>query len=531
MSHKNAILAVQIITFRRMKRLFAIVIMAFPLLFACTPEEKNNGDSQNNYDDLVVTGDALEITEYSVKLTGFANLPLDLGNAEVGIMYDKQQSFEGAKKLLAAGLDGNNKFTVTVTGLEPSTTYYYKSYVQNGMAVKYGAVKSFTTSFFPVESVSLDKTEYTFNTIGNTLTLTATVLPADATDKSVSWTSDKEAIATVDAYGRVNAKGNGTATITVTTKDQGKSATCVITVSQWVTSISLDKTSITLNEGQEQTLTPTVNPSNAADKSLNWTSNNTSVATVNAEGKVTAVSKGTATIKAEAKDGSGVFASCSVRVKEPYTAVAGEAVDLGLSVKWSSTNLGATSPTGYGDYFSWGEVEPYYSSQDPLTWKEGKTGYNWASYKWCNGAYNKFTKYCPADRASYWDGNGSPDGKTVLDPEDDAAHVNLGGKWRMPTDAEFTELREKCKWTWTTQNGVNGRLVTGKNGNSIFLPTAGYRVGTDFYNAGSYGYYLSSSLNTNNPNDAWFVYFYSDNVDWNYSYYRYFGRSVRPVTE
>ena len=152
---------------------------------------------------------------------------------------------------MATGLDGNNKFTVTATGLEPSTTYYYKAYVQNGIAVKYGAVKSFTTSFFPVESVSLDKTEYTFNTIGNTLILKATVLPADATDKSVEWSSDKEDVATVTTSGEVSAKGNGTATITVKTKDQGKTASCEVTVAQWVTSISLDKSSLSQEIGDE----------------------------------------------------------------------------------------------------------------------------------------------------------------------------------------------------------------------------------------------------------------------------------------
>lgn len=141
-----------------MKRLFAIVIMAFPLLFACTPENNNNGGgSQNNPEELTITGEAIDVTDYSATLTGYANLPFELGDAEVGIMYDKVKSFEAAKKVVATGLDGNNKFTVTATGLEPITTYYFKSYVQNGMAVKYGAVKSFTTkeSTIPAGAVDL----------------------------------------------------------------------------------------------------------------------------------------------------------------------------------------------------------------------------------------------------------------------------------------------------------------------------------------------------------------------------------------
>lgn len=412
----------------------------------------------------------------------------------------------------------DNAISAPLTGLSHKTQYWYKAYIKLDSQTFYGEVKTFTTDVVPVESVSLDKTEYTFNTIGNTLTLKATVLPADATDKSVEWSSDKEDVAAVDANGRVTAKGNGKATITVTTKDQGKSATCVITVAQWVTGISLGKTSITLNKGQEQTLIHTVNPSNAADKSLNWTSSNTSVATVNAEGKVTAISKGAATIKAEAKDGSGVFASCAVRVKEPYTAVAGEAVDLGLSVKWSSTNLGATSPTGYGDYFSWGETSP-------------KNNYSWETYELCNGSPSSLTKY--NNSSSY----GAVDNKSEFKDygyENDAARQALGGKWRIPTDAEWTELRAKCTWTWKTNyngSGINGRLVTATNGKSIFLPAAGFRDDNNLYFVGSDGDYWSSSLYTDNPHYAWLVYFNSDYVNWNYYYYRYYGRSVRPVSE
>ena len=204
-------------------------------------------------------------------------------------------------------------------------------------------------------------------------------------------------------------------------------------------------------------------------------------------------------------------------------------VDLGLpsGLKWATCNVGANAPEEYGDYFAWGETEPYYSSQTPLTWKTGKTGYDWASYKWCNGSSNTQTKYCTS--SSY----GTVDNKAVLDPEDDAARANWGGSWRMPTDEEWTELRTECTWTGTTQNGVYGSvfgsLVTGPNGNSIFLPAAGYRLDTYLYNTGSYGYCWSSSLNTDYPSDAWYVFFGSGNGLRYYS--RFDGQSVRPVTE
>ena len=190
------------------------------------------------------------------------------------------------------------------------------------------------------------------------------------------------------------------------------------------------------------------------------------------------------------------------------------AIDLGLSLKWSCCNVGASIPEGYGNYYAWGETEP-------------KEYYYWDTYKWYMGSSLTLTKYCTN---SYNGLNDFTDGKTVLDPEDDAAHVNLGGKWRMPTDADWTELRTKCTWTWTTRNGVNGRLITGSNGNSIFLPAAGGRDSVNRYYTGSDGYYWSSSLSAGFPFLAWGVDFGSGRVD-RRNDGRCFGRSVRPVTE
>lgn len=192
-----------------------------------------------------------------------------------------------------------------------------------------------------------------------------------------------------------------------------------------------------------------------------------------------------------------------------------QAVDLGLpsGIKWASCNIGAEKPEDYGNYYAWGEILP-------------KEDYSWITYKYANGIYNKLTKYC--NDVSYGD-NGFTDNKTTLEPEDDAAHMNWGGSWRMPTDAEWTELREQCTWTWTTQNGVNGYQVTSKtNSNSIFLPAAGSRYDTHLYGAGYYGNYWSSSLYEDNPYYAWYLYFNSDSV-YRSSYYRRNGLSVRPV--
>ena len=192
-----------------------------------------------------------------------------------------------------------------------------------------------------------------------------------------------------------------------------------------------------------------------------------------------------------------------------------EAVDLGLpsGLKWASCNVGADSPEDYGDYFAWGETEP-------------KTDYSWSMYKFEMGTdwQGPFSKY--VTDSLY----GTPDNKTVLDSADDAASVNWGGSWRMATYDEWNELMTKCTWTWTTLNGKNGRLVTGPNGNSIFLPAAGFRGDTYLCSAGSLGNYWSSSLSTGGPYGAYDVDFGSDNVFWD-GYYRYIGRSVRPITE
>ena len=303
-----------------------------------------------NHKNLTLTGKALSVTDYSATLTGYANLPLELGDAEVGIMYDKGKSFENAQKVVATDLDGNNMFTVTATQLKSSTKYYYKSYVQNGMVVKYGTVKSFTTK--------------------------ESIIPAGAVDLGI-----------------------------VMTREDGTT----------------------------------------------------------------------------------------------------------YKLYWAECNVGASKPEEYGYYYAWGETMP-------------KSNYSSSTYKWCNGDYDRLMKY-NTDREY-----GIVDNKVELEQEDDVAHKELGGKWRMPTDSEWKALRNQCYWKWTRRNNVNGYLVTADNGNSIFLPAAGFRNDADLNTAGFYGYYWSSSLYTVYPYYAWYVYFCSVDVPRDYGN-RCFGFSIRPVSE
>ena len=173
----------------------------------------------------------------------------------------------------------------------------------------------------PVTKVTLSKTKATIAK-GKTLQLKATVVPANATNKNVTWKSSKTSVATVTAAGKVTAKSAGTATITATAKDGSKkSASCTITVNIPVTKVTLSKTKATVVKGKTLQLKATVTPANATNKNVTWKSSKTSVATVTAAGKVTAKSAGTATITATAKDGSKKSASCSITVKNPDIAV------------------------------------------------------------------------------------------------------------------------------------------------------------------------------------------------------------------
>lgn len=178
-------------------------------------------------------------------------------------------------------------------------------------------------------------------------------------------------------------------------------------------------------------------------------------------------------------------------------------VDLGLSVKWATCNIGANKSEELGDYFAWGETLP-------------KDYYEWSNYKWCTGSERYLTRYC----CDWVFGAGNyTDNFSILHMSDDAARVNWGGSWRMPTKEELCELYIECTWEWITQNGVKGYKVTSEsNGNSIFLPAAG-----------SYGNYWSSSLDTDSPNFAFSLFFNSSSVDCDNNFYRYYGWPVRPV--
>lgn len=196
-------------------------------------------------------------------------------------------------------------------------------------------------------------------------------------------------------------------------------------------------------------------------------------------------------------------------------------VDLGLpsGLLWAETNIGAETAYDDGNYYAWGETAP-------------KSIYSEATYttlgKYENGIL-EYTKYTST----------KGDGKTVLEPEDDAAYVNWGSGCRMPTDSELDELNnsDNCTWTWVSMTNSAGeaincyKVVSNTNGNVIYLPASGYRLGDYLIYHGSGGCYWSSTLYTYGIDFAYHLYFYSGYHDVDYNFYRSCGHSVRPVAE
>ena len=380
--------------------------------------------------------------------------------------------------------------------------------------------------------------------IGDVVSLAATVTPSNAIPRTVYWSSTNTAVATVSG-GQIIAVAVGECDIVATCL--GMQAVCHVQVMGTQIQITLDKHEAKVLPNHMLTLTPTMSP---VSTELKVTVSNPEVAAarlVNGVVQVVGLTEGTTMVVVSSADGQAIPDACQVTVYtergdvncDGYVNITdvttlidfllspnisqinmnnadtdqsgtvniadvtglidyllqgywpGEDphkwVDLGLpsGTLWATCNVGANIPEDYGDYFAWGETTP-------------KDYYDWSTYKWCNGSENTMTKYCTSSTYGY---NGFVDNKTELDPEDDAAYVNWGPSWRMPTTELQQELINNCTSVWTTQNGVNGRLFTGPNGNTLFLPAAGGRWYESLNSAGSCGYYWTSSL-TRSPNAA-----------------------------
>lgn len=364
----------------------------------------------------------------SSSATLFGNISLyDSENIDCGFIYNTSSNLSH-KSGVERSTIANGDYVLNISGLKANTIYYYRAYGVDAGQYKYGDIRSFTTK----QNVS--------------------VTTGSAT--SVTYSS---------------------ATLSGSISGSDYSLTCGII---YGTSSSLSS-------------------SNGTKKSTT-SSGSYSISVTGLNANTTYYYRAYAIVDGEYKYGE-------VRSFTTESSVtSGDAIDLGLSVKWASCNVGANSPEEYGYYFAWGETtaKSSYSSRTSIT-------YGWS--------------------ISGLGSRGIIDADGNLAAAYDAATANRGDNWRMPTLDEMKELINQCTWEWTTMNGVKGRKVTGPNGNSIFLPAAGYRSDPSLYGAGSGGYYWSATP-SGGSEDACSLNFYHDDYDWS-GYYRYYGQSVRPVSE
>ncbi|MCQ2111177.1 MAG: hypothetical protein MJY79_06765 [Bacteroidaceae bacterium] len=505
--------------------------------------------SGNDEDEATVTGDASNITVYTATISSWANILDNLSSdIKIGIIYTTtgtpSKSHGTQETVSLSSLDKNSQYSLTLNNLAPSTTYYYRSFVYQSGLWFYGKVKSFTTKNQGVDMVtgvaskitcysaivsgsisidsSLDYRRLEYGICYSTSaepTINDTRLQPESYAVRQNYTCQLCALAGntiyyyrsyayVDgyiSYGPVQSFTTKEDNVVVTGSFNEEDCTVKSELKIGAGAYSSLKLGVCYGTTETPTVKDHTETANEVDDENNY------IVTLN----LTNVPVGTVYYRSYVKiDGVAHYGEVKSFVRE-YKVPAYEYVDLGLSVKWATFNVGATKPEEYGDYFAWGETEP-------------KSDYSWSTYKYCS-SYDSMTKYCTNSRSGY---NGFTDNKTVLDLEDDAAHVNWGGNWRMPTKEEQDELRNNCTWTWTTLNGVNGYKVQSKKDGYtdkwIFLPAAGSRGDSDFYSVGSFGYFWSSSLYTDDPRYAFYLYFDSGGV-WRSSDYRRHGQSVRPV--
>ncbi len=378
--------------------------------------------------------------------------------------------------------------------------------------------------------ISLNKTELQLG-FYETFQLVATLRPEDASAQ-ISWTSSNEDVVLVSngstpagdgsikPAGTVIAKNKEGQSI-VTATVGSLSASCTVTVTSGsivpVQSISLNKTELTLQVGQQFELIATILPGNATNKQVSWASSARSYQLSLADNGLScvigALAECEATITVRSADNPAqLYATCKVTVTGGSSDPGEEVVDLGLpsGLKWRGWNVGASKPEEYGNYYAWAETSP-------------KSNYSSSNYKYpATNLGDGMIVYAKYDSTPI-----HGDGKTVLEPEDDAASVNLGNGWRTPTFNEFKELRENCTWTWTTRNGVNGMLVTGPNGKSIFLPGGGWYTNTTLTGKTTYGSYWTATGSGDIAHAVDFAKGYVDKA----VLARSDGRSVRPVKD
>ena len=440
---------------------------------------------------------------------------------------------------------GEGDFTSTITDLTAGTTYYVRAYATNEKGTSYGEEKSFITSIYmdlPILTTKEieDITETSATSGGEVVSDGGAPVIA----RGICWSTSQNP--TIDDNDGMTTDGNGTGTFTSDLVNLTANTTYYVRA--YATNVMGtaygEQRSFTTEEEEAELTPPIVITSEVIDVTETTAVSGGNVtddggATVTARGICWSISQNPTIDDNDGittdGNGTGTFTSDLINLTanttyyvrayatnekgtsygdeisftteeeeeegcEPDGEIAGHYyVDLGLpsGVKWATCNVGASSPEDYGDYFAWGETSPK------------------AEYSWENSVTN-------GEQMSDISG----------DAQYDAATANWGGSWRMPTKEQMEELVEHCEWEWTQVNGVNGAKVIGPNGSCIFLPAAGFRDGSSFFHDGYDGFYWSSTPYDYyyDLNYAYNLYFITGDEDVNLSY-RYYGLTVRPITE
>ena len=445
----------------------------------------------------------------------------------------------------------------------------------------------------PVSSVSVTPKEVEMHKVDDSVQLTASVSPDNASNKDVVWSTSDEKVASVNDSGLVEAVGNGTATITVTTVDGNYKDECSVSVSISVTDVKISPNSLTLMVGETHALTAIVEPEMAFDKSVSWESSYPAIAAVDHNGVVEAKEEGSATITVKTRDG-GKRADCSVLVKKKVVPVASVSIspeNLNMyvgdseqltcevlpkdaddkTVTWSSSDssVASVSETGVVVAKSEGNAtitvtthDGNYSASCQVAVTEAQTvtgleavdlglpsGTKWANmnlgatkpeeygdyYAWGESdpknSYSENTYKWFLKKYNYLKGHGVIDYKMVLDYEDDAAFNTLGEKWYIPTMEQYEELKKHCSISFITNNDAQGCLFTSNlNGNSVFFPAGGYKYEAQIEHFQNRGFYLSRECYSYSLYYGVEICVDNNKILWTSLGSRYSGASIRPVS-
>ena len=447
---------------------------------------------------------------------------------QLGICFgiDNNPTIETAKSVVFK----NNETKITLFDLQENTTYYVRAYAKNKLGIAYSKSIDFTTLTLPkVQTDDISDIQITSAILnatllsnGNDSTVTKGFCWSENTNPTLSSSyADVNSTDILYCYQLANLKDETKyyvrayaknklgvvygAEKTFTTLEATKPVVSTSTVSD-ITNTSAKTGGNVISDGGAAVTDRGICYSTSDNPTISNSKISSGSGTGNFITNLAGLSDETTYyIRAYAtnKKGTSYGQTISFTTSQAPYDNGYEYVDLGLSVKWATCNVGAMSPEESGDYFAWGEIQP-------------KDVYNDENYKWAEWREDASFWILKYDCSSF----GIADFKSILDKEDDAAAVKLGGAWRMPTEAEINELREQCTWEWTKQSGVLGyRVVSKINGNCIFIPAAG-----------EYELYWSSELSVDNAFLAYQLYLGPD-ITHTVSMYRWFGHLIRPVLD